>query len=69
MPRADVPYALVLFNVGVEAGQLAVLALVLPLIYLARKREIFRDQGVKLISGAIVVAGVVWFVSRVMTPG
>jgi hydrogenase/urease accessory protein HupE len=69
MPKADVPYALVLFNVGVEAGQLAVLALVLPLIYLARKREIFRVQGVKLISGAIVVAGVVWFVSRVMTPG
>ena len=69
MPRADVPYALVLFNVGVEAGQLAVLALVLPLIYLARKRAIFREQGVKVISGAIVVAGVVWFFSRVFAPG
>jgi hydrogenase/urease accessory protein HupE len=69
MPRADVPYALVLFNVGVEAGQLAVLALVLPLIYLARKRAVFRDQGVKVISGAIAVAGVVWFISRVMAPG
>ena len=69
MPRADVPYALVLFNVGVEAGQLAVLALVLPLIYLARKREIFRDQGVKIISGGIAVAGVVWFVSRVFGAG
>lgn len=69
MPRADVPYALVLFNVGVEAGQLAVLALVLPLIYLARKREIFRDQGVKLISGGIAVAGVMWFVSRVLGAG
>lgn len=64
MPKADVPYALVLFNVGVEAGQLAVLALVLPLIYVLRKREAFREQGVKFISGAIVVAGVVWFVSR-----
>jgi hydrogenase/urease accessory protein HupE len=64
MPKADVPYALVLFNVGVEAGQLAVLALVLPLIYLLRKRAWFRDQGVKVISGAIAVAGVVWFVSR-----
>ena len=69
MPRADVPYALVLFNVGVEAGQLAVLALVLPLIYLARKREIFRDQGVKIISGGIAVAGVAWFVSRVFGAG
>jgi hydrogenase/urease accessory protein HupE len=69
MPRADVPYALVLFNVGVEAGQLAVLALVLPLIYLARKQAWFRDQGVKVVSGAIVVAGVVWFVSRVFGVG
>lgn len=65
MPKADVPYALVLFNVGVEAGQLAVLALVLPLVYLARKREWFRNQGVKVASGAIAAAGVVWFVSRV----
>jgi hydrogenase/urease accessory protein HupE len=69
MPKADVPYALVLFNVGVEAGQLAVLALVLPLIYLARKRAAFRDQGVKVISAAIAVAGVVWFVSRVFGSG
>jgi hydrogenase/urease accessory protein HupE len=69
MPKADVPYALVLFNVGVEAGQLAVLALVLPLIYLARKRAGFRDQGVKGISAAITVAGVVWFVSRVFGGG
>ena len=69
MPKADVPYALVLFNVGVEAGQLAVLALVLPLIYLLRKREAFREQGVKVISGAIVVAGVVWFVSRALDLG
>jgi hydrogenase/urease accessory protein HupE len=66
MPRADVPCALVLFNVGVEAGQLAVLALVLPLVYLARKREWFRNHGVKVVSGAITVAGVVWFVSRVL---
>jgi hydrogenase/urease accessory protein HupE len=66
MPKADVPCALVLFNVGVEAGQLAVLALVLPLIYVLRKREVFRDQGVKFVSGAITVAGVVWFVSRVL---
>ncbi len=66
MPKADVPYALVLFNVGVEAGQLAVLALVLPLIYLARKRAWFRERGAKVVSGAIAVAGVVWFVSRVV---
>ena len=69
MPKADVPYALVLFNVGVEAGQLAVLALVLPMIYLLRKQAWFRAWGVKVVSGGIVAAGVIWFVSRVASPG
>lgn len=68
MPRADVPAALVLFNLGVEAGQLAVLALVLPLIFAARRRELFRDRGVKLLSAAIVAAGLVWFVQRIASP-
>lgn len=66
LPRAEVPVALVSFNLGVEAGQLAVLALVLPLILAARKREWFKDQGVKLISGAIIIAGLFWFVTRAL---
>src|SRR6185295_8482239 len=34
LPRSAIPTALVSFNLGVEAGQLAVLAIVLPLILL-----------------------------------
>jgi hydrogenase/urease accessory protein HupE len=68
VPRADVPAALVLFNLGVEAGQLLVLALALPLVYALRKREGFRSAGVKLASAAIVAAGLVWFVGRVVSP-
>jgi hydrogenase/urease accessory protein HupE len=37
LPRADLPGALLAFNLGVEAGQLAVLAAVLPLMALARR--------------------------------
>jgi hydrogenase/urease accessory protein HupE len=66
MPRADVPAALVLFNLGVEAGQLAVLALLLPLVLAARKRASFRERGVKVVSAAIVALGLVWFVSRAL---
>jgi hypothetical protein len=66
LPRPEVPVALVSFNLGVEAGQLAVLAVVLPLILVARKREWFRDRGVKIISAAIAVAGVFWFVTRAL---
>lgn len=65
LPRADVPSALFLFNAGVELGQLAVLALVLPALALLRKLPWFAKHGVRTVSAMIVVAGVVWFVTRV----
>jgi hypothetical protein len=65
LPRAEIPVALLAFNVGVELGQVAVLALVLPLILAARKRAWFERTGVKVISAAIVAAGLFWFVTRV----
>jgi len=65
LPTAQVPVALVLFNLGVEAGQLAVLALVLPLIYWLRRYEWFRGMGVRVLSGAILLVGVFWFLNRV----
>jgi hypothetical protein len=66
LPRADVPGALLAFNLGVEAGQLAVLALVLPLMAIARKRGLLEQKGVRLASGLIVLAGLIWFVARVI---
>lgn len=65
LPRAEVPAALLAFNVGVELGQVAVLALVLPLILAAKKKAWFEKTGVKAISAAIVAAGLFWFVTRV----
>jgi hydrogenase/urease accessory protein HupE len=65
LPRAQVPEALVLFNMGVETGQLAVLALVLPLIYWLRRFEWFRGRAVRVLSAAVALAGLAWFVSRV----
>jgi hydrogenase/urease accessory protein HupE len=65
LPQAQVPVALVSFNLGVEAGQLGVLALALPLIFAARRAPAFRDRGAKLASLGIAAAGVVWFLVRV----
>jgi hypothetical protein len=65
LPHAQLPVALVSFNLGVEAGQLGVLALALPLIFAARRAPAFRERGVKLASAGIALAGVVWFVARV----
>lgn len=65
LPRSEVPIALLAFNAGVELGQVAVLALVLPLILAARKRPWFERTGVRVISAVIAAAGLFWFVTRV----
>jgi hydrogenase/urease accessory protein HupE len=66
LPRAQIPGALVAFNVGVELGQLAVLAALLPLVLWARRFEAVRTYGVKGLSACIVVAGCVLFVMRLV---
>jgi hydrogenase/urease accessory protein HupE len=57
--------ALVSFNLGVEAGQLAAMALVLPLVVRARRSGRLANRLTPAISAAIAVAGVYWFLARV----
>jgi hypothetical protein len=57
--------ALVSFNLGVEAGQLAAMALVLPLVVWARRSGRLANRLTPAISAAIAVAGVYWFLARV----
>lgn len=67
LPAGEVGAALLLFNLGVEAGQLAALALALPLLALLRRWRGFREaEGARWISAAIVSAGLGWFVARVL---
>jgi hydrogenase/urease accessory protein HupE len=66
LPRSAIPTALVSFNLGVEAGQLAVLAVLLPLILFLREKAWFEPRGVRLVSGAVALAGGIWFVARVV---
>jgi hypothetical protein len=65
LPRAKIPVALFAFNLGVEVGQLAVVAAILPLILWARRSAVFRIWGVRMLSIALSVAGCIWFVLRV----
>ncbi|HVZ74400.1 MAG TPA: HupE/UreJ family protein [Polyangia bacterium] len=67
LPHAQIPVALVSFNVGVEIGQLGVLAIALPLTTAARRSPMFGARGVKLASVAIAVAGLVLFVARLVS--
>jgi hypothetical protein len=64
LARSQLPLALLGFNLGVEAGQLLVLAVLLPPLILLRSRPGYRT-GARLLSAVIVLAGLVWFVQRV----
>ena len=66
LPHAQVPVALVTFNLGVEFGQLCAMAVILPLVILVRKKTSwFEPSGVRVLSGAVALAGGLWFVIRV----
>jgi hypothetical protein len=52
------------FNLGVELGQLAIAALVLPLIWKCRSSPVFVRRLVPIGSGMIVLAGSYWLLQR-----
>ena len=57
-------WSVLLFNLGVEVGQLAIACLVLPVIWILLKpRSNFRTISVAL-SIAVSAAGLYWFIQR-----
>ncbi len=65
LPQESVPLALLSFNVGVELGQLAILLVVVPLLARLHAQPWFRERAVPILSAAIVLVGLGWFVERV----
>jgi hydrogenase/urease accessory protein HupE len=56
---------LVSFNLGVEVGQIAIAALVLPVIWKLRAKQIFVTRWVPACSILVALLGGYWFVQRV----
>ena len=52
------------FNLGVEVGQFAVAAPVLPLLLVLRRRESLARLALPALSAAVVLAGGFWLVQR-----
>jgi hydrogenase/urease accessory protein HupE len=76
LPKGDVPVALVTFNLGVELGQLLVMAVVLPGIFFFRwlvekyaPKSTVERITVGVVSAGVAVAGAIWFVLRVKNGG
>jgi len=65
LPQGALALALVGFNVGVEAGQLAIVAAFLPLAYRSRESWIYQKFCLRVGSGLIVVVSCVWMLERV----
>ncbi|WP_396626060.1 HupE/UreJ family protein [Luteitalea sp.] len=67
LPKAEIPLALLLFNVGVEIGQLGFVALILGLERAFRALEIRWPQLVELLPGyAVGSLGAYWTIQRTL---
>lgn len=65
LPREVLALALVGFNVGVELGQLAIVAVFLPLAYLSRRTWFYQTVTFKFGSAAIILIAAAWMTERV----
>lgn len=59
---------LLLFNLGVEAGQLAFGALLLPLLIYLQRAQGYGPGAARALSGAAAALGMVWFIERAFWP-
>jgi hypothetical protein len=64
LERRGLAASLIGFNLGVEVGQVAIVALLWPLLRLLHRTP-HRDRVVRLASAVIVACGVFWFVERI----
>jgi hypothetical protein len=64
LPRVSLAVSLVSFNLGVEAGQLAIVAAFLPLAYLSRRSWLYPRLVLGAGSLSIVAVASVWLIER-----
>jgi len=69
LPKGVLAVALVGFNLGVEVGQIAIVAAFLPLAYLLRRTWLYRRVVLMGGSGAIAAVAALWFVERTFDLG
>jgi len=69
LPRDALALSLACFNGGVEVGQATVVAVVLPILLLLRKRGWWEHKAVPALSLVVAAMGVYWFVERVFLGG
>lgn len=66
LPQGDIPMALLLFNLGVEAGQLCFVACVFPLLLLLRRFQVWPRWAGALPVYAVGAMSGFWFLQRMV---
>lgn len=66
LPRRALAGALAGFNVGVELGQLVVVAIAWPILWRLWRVPVFERRLAKVASALVGALGIVWFVTRVL---
>jgi hypothetical protein len=64
LPQDALVLALVGFNVGVELGQLAIVVVMFPVLFLLRRLAIYRRVALPLTAVAMILISMVWVVER-----
>jgi hypothetical protein len=64
LPAGAFAWALLQFNVGLELGQLAIVAVAAALLYLLRERPGYPAWAIRAGSVAAMTVGVLWFIER-----
>jgi hypothetical protein len=68
LPHGARLISLVSFNLGIEAGQLAVVLTVMPVVYALRAGRLYRRAVMPWGSAAIAAVALGWFVQRAFFP-
>ena len=69
LPKSALAVSLVSFNLGVEAGQLAIVATFLPLAYMSRRSWLYPRLVLGAGSACIVAVAAVWLIERSLDIG
>lgn len=64
LPPADFAWALLQFNLGIEIGQITIVAVAVALLFFLRQRRRYPRWVISGGSCAAIVVGVLWFVER-----
>ncbi|MBI4174251.1 MAG: HupE/UreJ family protein [Candidatus Aenigmarchaeota archaeon] len=64
LPEKDLIPALLSFNLGVEAGQLAIVAVLFPLLIYSRRFK-WQPRAILYLSALIGIIGALWFIQRI----